>query len=139
MNELKNNIGRRISPNDGEALRAWRERIGSTKERTLEDMEERASQLADAAQRIRDSTYAGARVIEIAPITEASANNLDASATRTDRSAILGSTCVKLTAESSTQVEPGRKGKEAEKIVKIKKERRGGGDDDLKLVKTGSH
>jgi len=59
MNEIKNNIGRRINPNDTEAMRAWRERMRSTKERTLEDIEERASQLAEAAQRISDRTYAG--------------------------------------------------------------------------------
>jgi len=65
-----------------------------------------------------------------------SANNLDASANRTDRSEILGPTCVKLTAESSTQVESRREEKEeekAEKIVKIKKERRG---DDHEIAKS---
>jgi len=70
MNELKNNTGRKINPNDTDAMRAWRERMRSTRERTLEDMEERASKLAEAAQRIRDRTYAVARVIEIAPIAE---------------------------------------------------------------------
>jgi len=50
----------------------------STKERTLEGMEKRASQLAEAVQRIRHRTYAGARVIEIAPIAEVNANNYDA-------------------------------------------------------------
>jgi len=44
MNELKNNIGRRINPNDVDAMRAWRERIRSTKKKTLEAIEERASQ-----------------------------------------------------------------------------------------------
>jgi len=75
MNELKNNIGRRINPNDADAMRAWRERIRSVKKTTLEDIEERASQLAEAALRIRDRTYAGARVIKIAPITEISATD----------------------------------------------------------------
>jgi len=78
MNELKNNIGRRINPNDVDAMRAWRERTRNTKERTLEDIEERASQLSEAAIRIRDRTYAGARVIEIAPIAEISTNDYDA-------------------------------------------------------------
>jgi len=54
MNELKNNIGRKIYPNDVEAILAWREIMRSTRERTLEDIEERASQLAEAAQKIRD-------------------------------------------------------------------------------------
>jgi len=62
MNKLKNNIGRRINPNDSEAMRVWRERTRSTKERTLEDIEERPSQLAVEAQRIKDRTYAGAQV-----------------------------------------------------------------------------
>jgi len=56
-------------------MRAWRERMRSTKEKTLEDLEERASQFAEAAQRIRDRAYAGARVIEITPIAEVSVNN----------------------------------------------------------------
>jgi len=68
MSELKNNIGRKMNPSDSDAMRAWRERMRNTKERTLEDLEEKASQLAEAAQRIRERTYAGARVIEIAPI-----------------------------------------------------------------------
>jgi len=138
MNELKNNIGRRINPNDVEAMRIWRERMKSTKKKTLEDIEEKASQLAEAAQRIRDKTYAGARVIEIAPIAEVSANSLDMSANRADRSAVLGFTCIKLTAESSTQVEPGREGKKkkkANKTVKVKKERRGD-DDEIAKNKT---
>jgi len=103
----------------------------STKKGTLGDIEERASQLAEAAQRFRDRTYAGARVLEIAQIAEVSANNLDASANRPDRSATLRPACAKLTAESSTQVETVRKvkvEKKAEKTVKLKKERRG--DDD---------
>jgi len=56
MNDLKNKIGRRINPNDTEAMRAWRERMRSTRERTFEDIEPRASQLAEVAQRIRDRT-----------------------------------------------------------------------------------
>jgi len=81
MNELKNNIGRRINPDDVEAMHAWRKRMRSTKKKIFEDIEEKASQPAEAAQRIRDRTYAGGRVIEIAPIAEVSANNLDVSAT----------------------------------------------------------
>jgi len=43
MNDLKNNIRRRINPNDTDATRAWRERMRSTKKKTLDDIEERAS------------------------------------------------------------------------------------------------
>jgi len=93
MNELKNNIGKRINPNDTDAMRAWRKCMSSSKERTLEDIEERASQLAEAAQRIRDRTYAGAHVIEIALIAEVSANNYDAQLKGLKANAQTGSTC----------------------------------------------
>jgi len=105
MNELKNNIGRRINPNDTEAMRAWRECMRSTKERTLEDIEERASQLAEAALIIRDRTYAGTRVIEIVPIAEVSVNNYDARVNRGEGSAQAGSSC-KIPSAETRQVEP---------------------------------
>jgi len=124
MNELKNNIGKRINPNDTGAMSAWRERIRSTEERTMEDIEKRASQLAEAAPRIRDRTYAGARVIEITPVEEASANNYDARSKRADASARAGSNSKKSSAETSqVKLESERKEKiKPEKIVKIKKE-----------------
>jgi len=101
MNKLKNNIGRRINPNDHEAMRAWRERIRSTKERTLEDLEERASQLAESVQRIRNRTYAGARVIEIAPIAKINANNYDAQLKGLETHTQIVSTGKKTNAETS--------------------------------------
>jgi len=109
----------------------------STNERTLEDIEERASQLAEAAQRIRDRTYAGARVIEIAPIAEVIANNPNAWINPADRSAQTGTTGIKPSAELS-QVEPENERKEkmkADKTVKVKKESRGADDDNAKSMR----
>jgi len=74
-------------------MHAWHERMRSTIEKTLEDIEERASQLAEVAQRLRDRTYAGARVIEIAPIAEVSANNYDAQLRVLEANADTGNAC----------------------------------------------
>jgi len=126
MNDLKNNIRRRINPNDTEAMRAWRERMRSTRERTFEDIERRASQLAEAAQQGRDRTYAGARVIEIAPIAGASADNYDARLSRVETEAQVGSTGRRLSNETS-KAEPQNEIKEevkTEKTVKVKKEKK---------------
>jgi len=134
MNELKNNIGRKINPNDTDAMRPWRERMRSTRERTLEDMEERASQLVEAAQRIRDRTYAGARVIEIVPIAEVSATKYNAELKGLSANPQTGSICKRLSA-ASNQPEPENERKEkikVEKIVKVKKERKEAEDDDEK-------
>jgi len=48
------------------------------------DIEERAVQLAMAAERIRERTYASAHIIEIAPIRNHSANKLSAEGERTE-------------------------------------------------------
>jgi len=143
MNELKNNIGRRINPNDREAMSVWRERMRTTKERTLEDIELRASQLAEAAQRIRDRAFTGVRVIEIAPIAEGSVNNYDARPMRPEAIAQAGSAnnydapplrpeataqagnAVKKLSDETTKVEARSEGPEelkTGKIVKVKKE-----------------
>jgi len=68
MRELRNNLGKRVESSNTETIRAWRTRTRDAKERKLGDLEERALQLAVAADRIRERTYAGARVIEIGPI-----------------------------------------------------------------------
>jgi len=123
MNDLKNNIGRRINPNDTEAMLAWREFMRSTRERIFEDIEQRASQLAEAAQRIRDKTYAGARVIEIAPIAEVSANNYDARPSRVETDVQVRSTGRRLSNQTS-KAEPENERKEelkTEKTVKVEK------------------
>jgi len=104
-------------------MRAWRERIRSTKERTLEDIEERASQLAEAAQRIRDRTCAGARVIDIAPIAEVGANNYDTQLRVLEANADTMNACKR--AAETIPAEPAieRKEKiETEKTVKAKNE-----------------
>jgi len=121
MNEIKNNIGKRIDPNDIDEMRAWRERMRSTKERTSEDTEERASQLAETAQRIRDKTYAGARVIEIAPIAEVSTNNPDALANHADRSARLGTTCINLALSRAAKWNKKSKEKRKWKLIRLSK------------------
>jgi len=126
MNDLKNNIGRRINPNDTEAMRAWRERMRSTRVKTFEDIEHRASQLAEVAQRIRNRTYAGAHVTEIAPIAEASANNYDARPGHVVTDVQVGSTGRRVSNEAS-KAEPENKRKEELKTkntVKGKKEKK---------------
>jgi len=123
MNDLKHNIGRRVNPSDTEAMRAWRERMRSTKERTLEDIEQRASQLEEVAKRIRDRTYEGARVINIAPIAETSANNYDAGLGRVETEVQADSTDRRISNETR-KPEPEKKIKEevkTKKAVKVKK------------------
>jgi len=93
MCELRNNIRRRINPNDPEALHAWRERVESARSESYSDIEKRASQLAEAAGRVRDRQYASASVIGIAPMreTEANANARDAHKERINAIAHRGS------------------------------------------------
>jgi len=138
MNDLKNNIGRRINPHDTEAMRAWRERMRSTKERTFEDLEQRASQLAEVKQIIRDRTYAGARVIEIAPIAEASANNYDERPSRIETDVQVGCTGGRLSNETS-KAKPENERKEElkiEKTVEVKKEKKEANEEKPKRKKS---
>jgi len=74
MRELKNNIEKRIESGDTETINAWRTRVKDARERTSGDIEERAEQLAMAAERIRKRTYASAHITEIAPTRDNSAN-----------------------------------------------------------------
>jgi len=97
----------------------------STRERTIEDIEQRASLLAEAVQRTRERTYAGARVIEIAPIAEPSANNYDSRPSRVETNILVGSTSKNLS-NGTTKAEPDNEKKEelkTEKTVKVKKEK----------------
>jgi len=82
IRELKNNIRKRVEWSDTEAINAWRTRVRDAIEKTSGDIKERALQLAMAAERIRKRTYAGARVIEIAPIRDAGADKQGASGSR---------------------------------------------------------
>jgi len=133
MNDLKDNIGRRINPNDNDAMRAWRERIKNADERTLGDLEQRASRLSEAAQKMRDRTYAGTCVLEIAPIAEAGANNYDALFNVSEGIAQVGSTGMR--AAAVAQVEPAKIKKEkikSKKTAKVKKKQKWADDDEEK-------
>jgi len=74
MNELRNNVERRVNPSDTEVMNAWRERVEVARAEAFGDLEERAMKLAESAGRVRERRYAGARVIEVAPIREVAAN-----------------------------------------------------------------
>jgi len=74
MHELRNNIGRRIESSDTEAIKVWQTRARDAKEKMSEDIKKSALQLAGAAERIREITNMGARVIEIAPICDVRAD-----------------------------------------------------------------
>jgi len=79
INELRNSVVRRANPSDAEVMNAWRERVEiaraeNARAEAFGDLEERAMRLAELAGRVRERRYAGARVIEIAPIRDAAAN-----------------------------------------------------------------
>jgi len=74
MQELRNNIGRKTNPSESEALSAWREQLESSRAEAYENLESTAAKLTDAADRIRERRYGGARLIEVAPIREPTAN-----------------------------------------------------------------
>jgi len=84
MRELKNNIVKRIESGDTETINAWRTRVKDARERTSGDIEGRAVQLAMAAERIRERTYASAHIIEIAPIRNHNANKPSTEGERTE-------------------------------------------------------
>jgi len=68
MNELRNNMGRRTNISDIEALNAWRKRVETSRAEAYGDIESRAEILADAASRVRERQYGGARVIDVVPM-----------------------------------------------------------------------
>jgi len=74
MNELRNSAGKRVNPSDTEVLNVWKERVDIARAEAFGDLEERAMRLAEAAGRVRERRYAGARLIEVAPIREVTAN-----------------------------------------------------------------
>jgi len=74
INELRNSTGRRVSPSDTEVMNAWRERVEIARAKVIGDLEKRAIKLAKSARRVRERRYAGARVIEVAPIRDVAAN-----------------------------------------------------------------
>jgi len=82
MHEIRCNLGKRRESNNTEAMNAWRSRTKNAKKKRTGNIKERALQLAIAAERIRERTYAGARVIEIAPIRNTGA---DRQGTNTER------------------------------------------------------
>jgi len=55
-------------------LDAWRESVEISRAEVFGDLEERAMKLAVSAGRVRERHYAGARVIEVAPIRDVAAN-----------------------------------------------------------------
>jgi len=77
MNELRNNIGKRTNTSDMEALSAWRKRVEISRAEAYGNTESRAAILADAAVRVQERQYGGARIIEVAPIRESTANAID--------------------------------------------------------------
>jgi len=74
MNELRNNIVRKTNPSETEALSAWRERVQFSRAEAYGIFELRAAKSADTAKRVRERRYGGARIIEVAPIRESTAN-----------------------------------------------------------------
>jgi len=74
MREMRNNLGKRGESSNTEIIRAWRTRTREAKESKSRDIEERALLLAVAADRIRERTYVGARVIEVAPARDTEAD-----------------------------------------------------------------
>jgi len=91
-----------------------------------DELERKMNELKNKiGRRIRDRTYAGARVIEIAPIAEVSANNYDAQLKGLEVNAQTGNACKR--ASETSPAEPANKRKEkikTEKRVKAKKERK---------------
>jgi len=69
MNELRNIIGR--------------EQVEDRRTEAYGNLEPRAAKLADAAERIRERRYGGARIIEVAPIKEAATNATNATVNAT--------------------------------------------------------
>jgi len=74
MNELRNNMGRRVNPSDTEVMNAWKERVEVARAEAFGDLEEKAIKLAESAGRGRERRDAGARLIEVAPSREVAAN-----------------------------------------------------------------
>jgi len=74
MNELRNNIGRKTNNSDAEALSAWRKRVEISRTKAYSNLESRAAKLGDAAEKVRETRYGGARINEVAPIRESTAN-----------------------------------------------------------------
>jgi len=74
MNELRNNIGKKTNPSDSEALSAWRKLVEMSRTEAYNNLEVRVAKLADVADRARGRRYGGARIIEVAPIRESTAN-----------------------------------------------------------------
>jgi len=84
MHEIRNTFAKRGESSDTDAINAWRTRTRDAKEKRTGDIEERALQLAVAAEQIRERTYAGARVIEIAPIRDIEADRQNAHTERVE-------------------------------------------------------
>jgi len=128
MHEIRNNLGKRGESSDTDAINAWRTRTKDAKEKRTGDIEERALQLAVAAERIRERTYAGSRVIEIAPIRDTGADRQSA---HTDRESTARSSNISKKSSGETRrvkieesnVEPEHEGRtiKTEKRVKTEK------------------
>jgi len=129
MRERKNNIGKRIKSGDTEAINAWRPRVRDVRERTSGDIEERAIQLAMAAERIRERTYASERVIEITPIRDTSADKPSAEGERVEALAQRSSIGNKQEGEmrrvkiEGVKTEPERRSRVIKTEKKVKSER----------------
>jgi len=87
MNELRNSIGKKTNPSDSEALSAWKERVEISRTEAYNNLEVRTVKLADVAERAQGRRYGGARIIEVAPIRESTANaTVNGTADATDAS-----------------------------------------------------
>jgi len=139
MHEIRNNLGKRGKSSDTEAINAWRSRTKDAKEKRTGDIEKRALQLAMAAERIRERTYAGARVIKIGPIRDKRVDRQSAHVERVEAIAQSSKTSKKLGGEArkikieENETEPEHEGRMIKSEKKVKTERMETSDDSAKL------
>jgi len=119
---------------------AWRTRTRDAKERKLGDLKKRALLLAVAADRIRERTYAGARVIEIAPIHGAGLDRQGAQPERVEPVAHSSSIDKKLSGDTrrvkikEVKMEPGEENRTTRFEKKVKTEKMETSDESGKLM-----
>jgi len=138
MHELRNNLGKRVGLSDPEAINAWQTRARDTKEKRSSNIEEKALQLAVAAERIRERTYAGVRVTEVAPICEAKTDRQGAHTERVEPVATLSNIEKKSNGENrrvkieEVKMEPGNRSATTKSERKVKTEKIETSDDSRK-------
>jgi len=100
MIELRNSAGKRVNPSETEVMNAWRECVEIARAEAFGDLKERAIKLVEAAGRVRERRYAGARVIEVAPIRDVAAN-VSATNVQGERAATVAPTTIGGTVEQA--------------------------------------